>query len=420
MYASLFGISTADTVVVGTDGWLYYAGTLGDYQDTKPLREAQARNIAYNIRLIQDICEERGAKFAFAIAPNKNSLYGSNMPYYLPKVDSKNMLLLNDALDHFEVNSVNLYDVIEGVDGRLYYLRDSHWTEKGALLGHDAIADAAGFSKLGLDPESMLLRDDYTGDLATMLFPESPDPEDFWYFDGINDGSGKTGTLRSGSLWRFSEGESVEDSSIMTEPSGNVDSEHGILIDEIAEVAKGNGKLLMFRDSFGNSLIPYLACEFSSATFSKMLPMNLLLLDDEDPNVVLIERAQRHVSYFAEEAPLIVSPILKDGPTVEDVSENLETSFDVSTNGPLGMIKGFVNGDLYSSEDDEVYLRLIDEEGLSDTYVAFALSDDDSKNDNGFCVNVDLDLWSNQDITCEVLLQSGESTKLVSSFQFSF
>lgn len=418
LYASLFGISTADTVVDGTDGWLYYAGTLGDYQDTKPLRAAEANNIAHNIKLIQDICEERSAKFAFAIAPNKNSLYGGNMPYYRPRVESDNMNLLNEALDRFNVNSVDLYGTIASRDERLYFYRDSHWTEKGALYGQNAIAKAAGFKVLGLSPERMSVSCDYTGDLASMLFPDSPDPEDNWYFEGINDGSGVTGTIRSGSLWNFIEGESVEDSNIKTEPAP-IDAADEAFKD-IKATSQKNGKLLMFRDSFGNSLVPYLACEFESATFSKMLPMNLLLLDEEEPDTVLIERAQRHVSYFAEEAPLVVSPIADDVPEPESEAEGADVEFEISTNGPLGIVKGFIEGDAGIEADDEVYLRLIDEDGLSDTYRAFALSDAESGNDNGFCVNVDLDLWANQSISCEVLLGTDDGTRLLATFEFSF
>lgn len=420
MYASLFGVSTADTVDLGTDGWLYYAGTLGDYQNTKPISEDEARNIAYNIKIVQDICEARDIPFAFAVAPNKNSIYGQNMPYYLPHVDSENMELVNEALDRYEVNRVDLHKLISGEDERLYFYRDSHWTEKGALLGHDAIADASGFATLPLDPEKMIVKDDYTGDLAKMLFPNSADVEDNWYFEGINDGSGETGTIRSGSRWEFTEGESVEDSSIATEPADSAENDE--LSRAIKSTAKKNGKLLMFRDSFGNSLIPYLACEFESATFSKMLPMNLLLLDDEEPDYVLIERAQRHMDYFAEEAPLVVSPIIDDAPESvdEDISGLNDVTFETSTNGPLGIIKGFIQDDIERQDGDEILVRLIDEEGLSDTYRAFALTDADSGNDNGFCVNVDLDLWSDQDIKCEVFVGNGGDARLAAAFDASF
>ncbi len=175
----------------------------------------------------------------------------------------------------------------------------------------------------------------------------------------------------------------------------------------------------MFRDSFGNSLVPYLACEFESATFSKMLPMNLLQIDEEEPDVVLVERAQRHIDYFAEEAPLMYSPIVDFDADVLESSEEFEVRSQTSTNGPLGIIKGFISGDISFSSTDEILLRLIDEEGLSDTYKAFALSDPDSENDNGFCVNVDGELWANQSIACEVILQTEDGPRLLTTFETS-
>lgn len=409
LYAGLFGVSTADTVVVGDGGWLYYAGTLNDYQNRAPLRAGEARNIAHNLRMLQDYCEERGASFAFTVAPDKNSLYGEAMPFYYPGVPSDDMALLADQLQATGVNYVDLFAPLAAADERLYFFRDSHWTEKGALAAHDLLAEAGGFATTGIVAENLQERDDYTGDLAGMLYPLSPDPEPNWYAPGINDGSGATGTLRSGSAWSFVEGESVEDATVVTEPADEA----------FAPTAEANGGLLMFRDSFGNSLIPYLACEFSSATFSKKLPYNALLVEEEEPSAVIVERAQRHVDLFAQQAPLMVCPSF-DLPEDADLTEGeAAATCETSENGPLVCLEGVIEG-VALGDGDEVLVRLIDGDGAALTYRAFAISDDETKNDQGYCVYASRDLWADQEVTAEIIVQSGDILSVAGTFAVAF
>lgn len=398
LYAGLFGVSTADTVIVGNDGWLYYAGTLNDYQDRDPLRDNEAYNMAHNLRMLQDYCEERGAKFVVTVAPDKNTLYGTHMPFYYPAVPSGDRKKLSEAMQDAGVNYVNMFVPLADAGERLYFYRDSHWTEKGALVAHELLAGAAGFGTLGLTLDDLQEAKDYTGDLSRMLYPLSPDPEVNWYIPGVNDGSGATGTLRSGSAWEFTEGESVEDSDIETTPSAET------LAGEGGKVAADNGGLLMFRDSFGNSLIPYLACEFEQGTFSKKLPYNALLVDELEPSVVIVERAQRHMDLFAQQAPLMVCPLVELPDEVADAPEGARATCEVSKNGPLGCLQGVIEG-VDSSGDYSVMVRMIDEEGAEDTYNAFLISDDEAGTDQGYCVYVDYDLWAEQDITAEILVR---------------
>ena len=72
--------SPAEDVIYGTDGWLYYAKTLDDYQNHATLTESEAQQLAQTVKSIQDYCESRGARFLFTIAPNKSSLYPEHMP----------------------------------------------------------------------------------------------------------------------------------------------------------------------------------------------------------------------------------------------------------------------------------------------------------------------------------------------------
>lgn len=78
----IFGVSTADGVIQGTDNWLYYKDSVEDYLGEELLSERSLFNIAHTLAMMQETLNEKGVQFLFTVAPNKNSLYGENMPYY--------------------------------------------------------------------------------------------------------------------------------------------------------------------------------------------------------------------------------------------------------------------------------------------------------------------------------------------------
>lgn len=78
----IFGVSADDSVIQGTDGWLYYMDSLDDYLGRNVLSDRAVYNVAHTLKMMQDYIEGTGRKFVFTVAPNKNSLYNENMPYY--------------------------------------------------------------------------------------------------------------------------------------------------------------------------------------------------------------------------------------------------------------------------------------------------------------------------------------------------
>lgn len=406
LFSAVFGISTADNVVLGTDGWLYYAGTLADYQNKAPLRERQARSIAHNLRMLQDWCSAQGSDFVFTVAPDKNSLYGQNMPYYYPEEANDDMELLRTWLDEYGVQYVDMRSVLEDAEDVQYFLRDSHWSDKGALLGHDAIAKALGLKTAGITNADLIEREDYIGDLNRMLYPISAIPEADWYAEGVNDGSGATATLRSGKYWRYVEGVDPNDARVVTEPTET---------NPYGSVAQANGSLLMFRDSFAIGLLPFFACEVESATFDKMVPYNGLQLLENSYDAVVVERAQRHVADLADEAFIMPCPVMGEDLVVRSDSggESVPVTCNVSIEGSLVMIEGTVFDEALGVDDD-IFIRITDTEGMTRTYEAFLCTNDES--DNGYAVYVGKDLWLDKDAKIEVLIGSSDSVLQAGEF----
>ena len=57
----IFGVSNMDTVIAGTDGWLYYQSTLPDYLGTDVMSDREVFNVANNLSIMQQAGENRGA-----------------------------------------------------------------------------------------------------------------------------------------------------------------------------------------------------------------------------------------------------------------------------------------------------------------------------------------------------------------------
>ncbi len=348
----VFSVSNADTVVKGNNGWLYYSDTLNDYLGKKTLSDRAVFNIAHNLAVIQDYVEARKAKFVFTVAPNKNSLYDENMPYYYSRKASekRNINSLLPELKKEKINYTDLFGVFKDSGETLYLKRDSHWNNKGAMLAFSEIMKGLDRDFTDYSKQKVKRLKTEIGDLGSMLYPNSAQPEWNYYYD--NDGFEYSTPTKS-----------VEDAYIETS-------------------SDGSGKLLMYRDSFGNTLLPFFACDFKKACFSKAAPytleenMNSLL-----PDCVVIEKVERNLDDLASDPPLISAPEIKE--KTEFSREKTNSTLNVSesaTDRSYYLISGVADS-RYVTTSAEFYVRLKTDVG--DRYFkTFNISDENG--DNGY------------------------------------
>lgn len=97
------------------------------------------------------------------------------------------------------------------------------------------------------------------------------------------------------------------------------------------EGGSGNGTLLMFRDSFGNTLIPLIAGQFQEAWFTKESPYGLAALMGQcRPDTVVFEKVGRNLAEFLNMPPIIPAP----GTDAPQAAEPVESNTTISI-GPL-------------------------------------------------------------------------------------
>ncbi|MCL2779889.1 MAG: hypothetical protein FWD74_00040 [Actinomycetia bacterium] len=364
---ALFGVSVTDQVVLGKDGWLYYDGDLADYVGTAPLSERALSNIAHNLALMQSYAESQGAAFTFTIAPNKASVWPRDMPSRYPRSpDETNAERLIPYLRSAGVSYTDLFAPMtaeqNGGAAAMYLRTDSHWNNRGALIGGNLLSQAVGVKSLPA-PVAWTARRDFLGDLEAMLYPVGPDLEQQWYYPGVNDGPGT-----SGSAWRYTGQASAVDDDLVSTASEN---------------ASATGSLLVFRDSFGNALVPYFATEAAQATFTKLVPYNAMQIGDVRATAVIVEIAERHLYQLAYQPPYLPAPRVERS-AAGAVARPLgcaDCTVEQTVNGPLISISGVIDPRLIAT-GTRVLVGLQSPSG-EDLYEAFGVTAENG-GDNGY------------------------------------
>lgn len=334
----IFGVSGEDTVIVGKDGWLYFGATLDNYTGINGFSDRELFTMAQNLAMMDGFCRENGKDFAFVIAPNKNSLYPEAMPDYGAVAENPDRQKLLALLEEQSVNAVDLYKAFGAEPEILYYATDSHWNSRGAALGADAINSAFGVQTNFFGGPFEIAEESYTGDLFNMLYPafrgQEPDP------------------VYAGNLdFAYTSSATKPDSITLTTESA------------------ADGAILVYRDSFGNLLHPYLAASYGSAKFSRSNSYDLTGKYD----YVLVELVERNLSYLLRNVPVMTSP--QENLELPEPAGTMTMEAKPNAKAPEGCVlwTGVAAPDV--DADSAVYVR-----GETGTYRAFLTEN------NGFAV----------------------------------
>lgn len=271
LHTKLLASSPATDVIYGKDGWLYYEKTLNDYRNQATLTEQEAQQIAQMLAEMQAFCQARGARFLFTIAPNKNSLYPEQMPErYLQSDSPGNYERIKPWLMEYGIHYADLFTFMSEQDEILYHKTDSHWTNRGAALAHDFLMQTLGLPYTAFGDAPYVVQKTHRGDLYEMLYPKGTALEEQQQY--------QTGF------------------SYVREPRSAED----ILIQTTSPAAQ-NGHLLLFRDSFGNALHPFLAEDFATATITRQMPYPLGQVQAGD--TVIVEIVERNLPNILKYPP---------------------------------------------------------------------------------------------------------------------
>lgn len=378
IWGTLTRSSTTDQVVVGKGDWLYFGGTINDYTGKNLLSDRELYDIVHNLVLLRDYVEQNGSQFLLMVAPNKNTLYNDNMPYYYKKADISNLERLQVLLEKEGIEYIDLVQVFHNEEDVLYFQRDTHWNNEGAVLVYNAV-----MSELVKEHETYLnvpvqKIKDHIGDIDEILYPLAAKAEEDVYYD---------------KEWQYEYVNEVSDNMNPWIETQNPQKQ---------------GSLLMYRDSFGESLLPFFADEYGKTYFSRLVPYNMENLAQYHPDTVIVERVERQLAAFATEIPIMEGSVVDNMAVPE---RKTETTLETKQDGAYLVVSGTVDEECMT-DDTDIYIAVSDSNRQRTvTYETFYTLKKDG-NGNGYQMYLRRDSLPSDDIHINVIV-SGKNAQWV-------
>ncbi len=286
----IFGISPVNKVLVGREGWLYYAGDDGREFERRraPVDGSSAKQaaaVADGIGQRVRYLAERGARYVMVVVPDKQTIYPEHLPAAHQRRTGVSPLdvLLATAPPEIRRHIVDLRPALLAAkhERQLYFRTDSHWNESGAWVGHletlAAVRRELGLpqpARPAMPPVRPAGRVD--GDLVKMMGVGSGLVEPAL---GLVRAPGWTDCARSAS---------------------GAPLQWGAPMQALRCPTAALGKVAIYHDSMGIGLLPLLANEFQESLWVSDRKWNLAQLAAAGPAVVVDEVVERNLAAIAD------------------------------------------------------------------------------------------------------------------------
>lgn len=246
----LAGKKESNEVYLGRDGYLLQ-------KLVKPSDEA----ISKRAEAVNSFAAKvPGVKIYAVLAPNSAQIEKNKLPYKAPTVDQ--LFYINRAEEKLdpEIKTIDVADALKKhSDEYIYYKTDHHWTTKGAHIAYEQISKAMGFTPAGnKDYNIMVTKKNFYGSLYS---------KGGFRHIGADSIEIYTPVRKQAIKVSYSDEKNTADS-LYNYDNLNKKDKYTVFLDgnhPLSEITTQNsgGSLLVIKDSYANSLIPFLAEHFS-------------------------------------------------------------------------------------------------------------------------------------------------------------
>ena len=287
----LLGVSSSPNVLFGKEGWLIYAdeNAIESYRCASPYTADQLDQMQRILEGERDWLARRGIPYLVVIVPNTHTLYPEYLPDWVTRFRSESRLdQLRARMDaHSTLRILDLRRALLDAKRhmRVSFRTDTHWNEYGAFIGYQEIMKRLAVWFPALQPEKL---DDFIvatrirpgGDMAQMIGAQDAHPEESIELTPL---APRQATVRQ------------------TQREGRVGNQRIPTI-VVSELHRPDlPRLVMFRDSAANYLLPYLAEHFSRITcvsnLTEKMRFDRRIVEEEKPDVVIRELTERFLMY---------------------------------------------------------------------------------------------------------------------------
>lgn len=213
-----------------------------------------------NMSALNTLVGNTDAKVYFALIPDKSDLYASLLPKNAPNDSEKEVI--DYCYGQSNATNVDMYSALSAhKDEYIFYRTDHHWTSLGAYYGLSALAESMGLPCPALDSytDRHVVSEEFYGTTWSSSGFSWVDPDTMETFvnapEGLKVTSYPQGSPVEGKLYDFSFLEKKDKYSMFM--GGNC---------PMHVIETGNEdkpSLLILRDSYMDSLIPFLLDDFS-------------------------------------------------------------------------------------------------------------------------------------------------------------
>lgn len=288
---SALGLSANRNVAIGSDNWLFYDGffkpgrpMFADFLGKEALSAEQLTRMSDTLRNVQHKLAACGIDFLFVMPPDKQTVYPEKMPF---RSHLATRTRADQFFDHLrqaapEVRALDLRKPLAEAKAErpqeLYMRTDTHWNDLGALIGYRAIArqlHARG-----------ILTTTARADLAAYSFEAVP----FQGGDIATNMLSLPGYFTDQVMLRRQGPPSYAQSVALPPgwPSPKNPEEYFATTNP-----HGKGTLLLYRDSFGHYLLPYLNEDFRNVIAIARHQVNGKEIRRAAPNLVILQVLER-------------------------------------------------------------------------------------------------------------------------------
>ena len=278
------GASPSEKLIVGKEGWFFVNDptAVAQYRGIARLDAEQLETWRQVLEERRDWLAARDVAFILVLAPNKHQIYSEYMPDHLPRVgvEEQHAQLAKYLKEHSTVQVVDLMPVMLEAKQkeRVYHKTDTHWNDVGAYLAYRQILAAVA--------------------VALPQFADNLQPVKVKLNRYVGRGIGLTSMVGLSDVYREEIPQLIKLDPRSKILMGKKTKHYAQLEREQKPLAHGVPgaalpRAVIFRDSFSNSLIPYLSENFSRVLYVWARDVEGRIVEREQPDVVIQQIAGR-------------------------------------------------------------------------------------------------------------------------------
>lgn len=234
-----------------------------EFPRTYGLLASEQTTLPKNIAALQALGARYGARVSLMLVPSAASVYPQDVPAHAPLYDEN--ARIDDAEAQIAASGVSILDIRSTLAAHsaeyLYYRTDHHWTADGAYYAYAAYCAQQGLTPLDRSTLTAHTVPDFYGThySASRYWRAEPDTITWYDFDS---------TLTVYKVTAADAAEPVQTTGLYDESKFAVRDKYAAFLygnnGYSRLTGSGTGSVLVVKDSFANSMVPYLTANYAT------------------------------------------------------------------------------------------------------------------------------------------------------------